>query len=160
MVSTLKSSNKSEYCQTQRPCHFAILLRKICAVVTVLHSERQTIISMSFTVSQRAALEQAAPHRCSTDSLAPQIPSQASPPSMAKWQWCVLMGNDSLIEPVDGLEVICFEKPGLTGPAFPHQLPVKLTINHLITFTPWQFFRLPTFYWIWGLGVCWQGWAF
>ncbi len=132
---------------------FVILLGKMCVAVTLLHSERQTIISMSFTVSQRATLEQAAQHRCSTDSPAPQKPSQASPLSMAKWQWWVLMGNDSLIEPVHGLEVICFEELELTAPAFPHQLPVKLTINHLITFTPWQFFRLPTFYWIWGLGV-------
>lgn len=68
-------------------------------------------------------------HRGCPNSPAPQIPSQASPLFMAKWQWYVLMGNDSLIEPLDGLKVICFEKPGLTGPVFPHQLPMKLTLS-------------------------------
>lgn len=42
----------------------------------VRHSGKQTIISMSFTASQRAALDGAAAHMCITDSPVPQIPSQ------------------------------------------------------------------------------------
>lgn len=132
--SALKSGNvRSRYCQTETI--WVLLGHKLCGG----HSAacRHTITSLSFSASQSGALDRAATRRFSTDS-----PAWAFAFSVAVWQWCVLMGNDSLIEPPRGLWVICFEGPWLTAArASPHQLRVKMTINHLITFPLWQFFE-------------------
>lgn len=131
-----------------------LLVHKLCRG----HSSAfgHTIISTSFSASQSGALDRAATRRFSTAS-----PARAFALSVAVWQWCVLMGNDSLIEPLHGLWVICFEGPRLTAArASPQQLRMKLTINHLITFTLWQFLSLATFFLnIWAQ-VRWQGRAF